>query len=535
MLVICLFYSAACLPMVINGGFYLDDPVTSGFRQNLGNLLLTYTEIGWFLYWPAYLHAFLFLPGDQAGVYIERALIFFLYLGAAFCLNSGLKTLKRLADSERFFVVLLFAVLPVNTSRIALSNLNYAASHFLFFLGFFFLAAYLRNPGKIYLRLCALAAFFISFSTNSLLFFYAGVFLFIFLFENERSDLSFSSVLKRAPAYADFILLPIVFWVILRIFFAPYGWYSDQNHMTLRGFLEWPKLLSKLLAYVKSVAFAGSPLPGLTAALAALFLTRLFKDLDVDEGTGSARYAPLPAFLVGVLLVFAGAFPYLVVLKYPKDLSWLNRHAVLLPLGISLALVYGTVWVVKAASLPRVISTFILSLLAVVYTGASNQAYSRFLREWVKQAAIVEHLRASAIAQNSSTFIFDDRAKEDYDGFTKEIYRYYTWTALLNIAFNDQTRSGFNNFNYPLEAGWIANTPEKYREQYFVKDYNSGGKAVNVLIQPSYPIPPEFKSNAKLLKLIAAGLPPEKLKAYIQVTFTPLPLAGCKSAQGGGR
>ncbi|MBI4349906.1 MAG: hypothetical protein HY550_00560 [Elusimicrobia bacterium] len=525
-LLICLIYSAAYLPMAVNGWFFFDDAVTAGFRQNLESLLLTYREIGWFLAWPAYLHALFFLPGEQAGLFLERALVFALYLGSALCLNSVLKVLRAIGDRERLFVVLLFAVLPVNTARIAVSNMNYAVSYFLFFLGAYCLAAYLRRPGNLSLRLCSLAAFFVSFSTNSLLVFYAAVLLFILLFEAERPGGGLMRGLRRAPAYADFIVLPAVFWLVLRLFFPPYGNYSDQNQLTLQGLLGWTRLLPLLRSYVKSAVFDAFLVRGAAAVLLALSLAWLVEKIRTEKEGFTSPYAYPAVIAAGVLLVLAGAFPYLAVSKYPVDFSWNSRHALLLPLGLSLLLVYGTVALVKLFSFHRVVSTFLLSLLTVTYAGASNRAYSRFLREWVKQAAIVEYLKSSDIAKNGGTLVFDDRTKEAYDGFPQETYRFYNWSALLNVAFNDQRRAGFNSASYAEELDRFLKIPEKNRGQYFMADYKPGGRAVKVYILPSSRGTREPGSAGRSFRALAAGLPREELRTVIQVNFAPLPSGG---------
>ncbi len=117
-----------------------------------------------------------------------------------------------------------------NSIRCAPYGVFYAC----FFYSILVLTEYMDGKKTLFLwRIFIWALFFISFYVNSLLLFYSIVLLYIiYKLQEDNHTLISSLLLKRCVMkYGDFIVLPILFWVIKKKFFAPYGLYQTYNQI----------------------------------------------------------------------------------------------------------------------------------------------------------------------------------------------------------------------------------------------------------------------------------------------------------------
>lgn len=465
-LIISAFFFLAYWLTLVNGGVYMDDVITSGWNQDLESLLLTYREIGWFMYWPAFLHKLFFLPGNFYGLALERWAIFAAYLAAALLLHRTLLRSALVSAQEALFLSIVFAIIPVNTARIAVSNLNYAFSYALFWGGLFLACEYVTAGGR-WRRVLSLALFFVSFSTNSLLFFYGAAFvLIVYLYLRQRGGLA---AWRKVISLADYLLLPFLFWVLLKMFFRPYGNYAAQNTMspetvwgafeTAPMVLEYLKLLFKQsLALIKPwMVLAAVPVIYKVCALGA-----------ADEKKPGLK-RDFSFLVLGAVLLFMGAFPYVAVGKYPQLDSWNSRHALLLPLGLSFLLVFGARLASAALRLPSMAAGLICSFFIAGFLNYNHRVYSRFEREWVKQQAIAEAFKS---APEAGTFIIEDRTKK-IEGHFQESYRWYYWTALIYAGKGDRKSVGLNIARAEIESAELSSIGERYRSQYFADKYSS--------------------------------------------------------------
>ena len=115
-LIIVFVYTLSYGLTLLNTGLYLDDFVMTGFYQNPAHVLGAYKELGYFLYWPAFLHILAFKLQPSAGVFIERLVIFLSYLFSALFLCGALKKVDEIDRASRITLIVFFAVMPINFS-----------------------------------------------------------------------------------------------------------------------------------------------------------------------------------------------------------------------------------------------------------------------------------------------------------------------------------------------------------------------------------------------------------------------------------
>jgi hypothetical protein len=434
-------YSFSYWLLAVNRGLFMDDFVTTAYFLTKDEVVRLYAEIGFFLRWPAYFHAFAFSAGRETGVAIERVTIFIAYLLPSFFLYYALKRVKEIDAQSRLILAVLFAIFPTNHSRIALSNINWAISYFGFYLAVWLLAIYVKKGGLI-LRGLTLAAFFFSFSTNSMLVFYA--FPLVYLAYCSRVEVSSASIRTFIFRHLDFFAIPPVFFVVKGIFFKPFGLYAGYNSIgpvgLVRGFI-YSFFSYWLEARVTLAGFSALDVYTLMAVLPAVgLLVALIIRSRTSNIPGAKEVRMDSLFLaLGVVALYIGVFPYAVVSKLHGLDDYGSRHALLVPFGVSFILCYGAR---KIAGKNRIASFVIVAVLVGAFTAANNRAFARFYVQSLKQRALIQKLSENEIVKENTSFLFKDEAK-DYDGYRVEPYRQYEWSCLFKLGFGDERRIGF--------------------------------------------------------------------------------------------
>jgi len=427
-----LIYFAAHSPILVTTGNFYDDWVY--FHPDPTVTIRAWSNVG-----KPLAGLFLNIVRDAGGPFAARLCTFLAYLGSALLLYGILKQVNVIDPEVRFCSVSVFMVFPTDSTRV-LCMLSYdAVCYFLFFLGFWLVSRHLISR-RIIFRIAGLLAFFFSFCMNSLLVLYALVFAYIWY--QERCMLRSShDWLSLAVRYADFVALPFVFWIVQRVWFpAAIAGYNE---------LEWGFLSPRLWAYfireglLKPVVFSVLPLNllqivGILAGTAALYWF---------WPPGSAREPKkrrVAAFLViiGILCLVLAMLPYLAVGKASTYEDWGSRHGRLLPLGASFV-ICGMIWQLSnLLKLERAFRVLVASLVLSVFISANLKVYMEYWQDWYKSLSLVRELKTSDTIKDHASFLFSDQAQEW--NVKRRILRYYEYTALMNLAFNDQRRFGID-------------------------------------------------------------------------------------------
>lgn len=433
-----LLYLMAHGLMLLNKGYYWDD--WTFYNINAADAMREFVDNGnrWFGY---YLHL-LFVAEPFIN---PRAFTFLAYLLAAILLHRTLLTVPEMTRQARFFVVLFFAVFPVNFARIEIVPCAaYAASYFLFFLGLFLAARFEDKPRLSTRGLCHLC-FLGSFFTNSLLVFYALVLLYLG-YRNIRSltgERRVEALRKFLASRLDFLLSPVVFWGMKRRFFMAQGPFYEgrYNVISIKETLIAPlrvfqSFLTSFVEPIQSSALALSPV--LLIILAFVLYFWIHSEHSSDETTDSHDRAFL---LLGGLAFALGVFPYVVVGKLPLLSDWDSRHQMLVPLGAALMLYYGVSIATRTLKMSDPATRYLLSLLAVAFVARSADVDVSYQQDWFKQMSIVENIRSQKVFRERTTFVFRDDVTK-WNTLDRK-YRFYEYSGLLRYALGDEKHCGF--------------------------------------------------------------------------------------------
>ena len=425
---------------------YWDDWIIFGVDP--AHVLKTFAMAGTPFSWVAHLH-FLLL---KAGPWLYRWLVFTMMSAAGFFVYKVLQRDFKIDRQSSLLISFMFLVLPFNSARIALINIPYAIAYFSFFLAWYLLPS---------CRWVALLLFFFSFSTNSLLVFFALPVAALFLASNPLPSPP-SKILRWAVRNCDLLLLPFLFWYIKTQFFPPQGLYAGYNQN-----FSPVNLVNGLLTTVASFSRVEANLP-----LTVFFLIPL---LALLPKSFVSSYPSKKGIIVAVIVIAAALFPYLV-LGHPATFEeWTNRHQLLLPLGFSLLIFFaiqrwGGQW-----------SGALLALCLSVSLSLTLETNLDFLMDWRKQREIIRLLAKSDEVRRSNLIVFEDHAA-GHNAIQRTL-RFYEWSGLLKAAFKDETRLGINWH----ERGQVSSGAYlKYRDH----GYNFGAfdhssiRALRVSIRP---------------------------------------------------
>ena len=484
-ILIFILYSFSFGLILLNQGIFWDDWVL--YKQNPNSILEMFKETGFFLHWPAYLYNFL-LSINQ-GIFLIRLLIFVTYLFSAFFLNYVLSKIRIIDPLSRLFIVLIFALFNINSARILIDTLHYTICNFLFFFGFYLIVKFFFRK-KILYRILSLFCFFISFSTNSFLFFYIIPFIYIFyikkdqIVSNKISFKNFLFSLKKAYKYLDFILLPFIFFIIKIRLFEPYGLYGGYyNNISLKNLnpINFIKAFyGSFLQVFKTDYIRLISYPFLFIIISVIIFLIIKKLYRSDIINFNKKNINHDLFLAGfgLLAFFAGVFPYIAVGKIPNLLDWDSRHQLLIPLGASFILYYILKIFFREIDLRANIKIFFYSFLIGLFLCSNMFIYLDYQKDWFKQLSLIENFKTSSVIKNNNNFLFTDNNKDS--NAMERSYRFYEWTGIMKQAFKDESRFGVNVSEKDNINGLLG---LKNYPQYNFSTYNSGSKEVNVIIE----------------------------------------------------
>ncbi len=506
---IALVYALAWGILNVNRGFYWDDWTLVGVAPS--DLIHTFTELG--MPWIGYFYAALLaLPLPAL---VGHVVVFWTYLLAAMMFHAVLCRIPGLSRLDALVAALAFAVLPVNYARVAMIDLTYGLCLAAFLTATWMLVRYVA-VGGIGLRLAALGLFIISFSTASMLVMFVVP---LALAGGLVWHAGKVPVRSFAIRHLDFVLLPVVYWVVKSTFFSPSGVYSGYNALTVPGLLAVPSALLATPDQVlvepiyRAVSVAG--IPGLVAggALAGWLLWRS------RAPEGGERISALVLAAAGVALVGLGVSAYLAVGRVPTIWDWSSRHQLLVPLGAALlaaAVMRGVHWAGRAGPVFGVVVGMVLGI-AIVADARTLVAYQI---DWYKQVAFMDTVRDLPDVRAAHHIRIVDQTR-GLDALRRRI-RFYEYNALLSQAFGDTSRLASEGSDEPAPdelAGYIA------RPAYHMDRYIPSSIDLELLIGHDGQ-PPDVLEVARLVVAEALGWPSFEHDVSRMVDLTPVQLPG---------
>lgn len=484
----------ALIYLLAHGGIFLllnavywDDWIL--FKAGDDVITKMFHEANPFLDFSSLMHIALLKLGPWPYRLLSPLLLFF----SGIFLWGILSPIAFLERQEKYEIVVLFMVLPLYAARVTLISLPSAYCYFSFFLGWWLLT----RIEYLGFRLLALGLFMLSFRNNALLVFYALPIIYLYYLENGAMlGKCYSWLIRRG----DFLVLPLLFFTVQRVFFPASGHYSGYNEINTAKLLTiWvPLLLVLLLLFLGLCSYK-------------------------KEYVGRIQTRGIWLVSLGLIVLYLGILPYMAVGKMPRFYDWNSRFQFLMPLGVSIATV-GIISILKEnfklaiiliigailANSGRDLLTgkllslenlsyqahllwpLLVAILAVAVIKALWKnlrlveglvvgsilvnlfVYIEYAIDWQKQEYVIAKIAASEEARNASTIIVDDQTTM-LNARGREL-RFYEYAGWFKTAFGDEKRLGLNLSQWLSPEGRMLELlPKPYdiaTAMYLTSNYN---------------------------------------------------------------
>ena len=456
-----ILYMLSNLLMLLNtNGLYWDDWVL--YSQPFKVIETMFNQVTGKAHLYEYIHQALSHIGN--GIYPYRLATVALYYLSGLFLYWVLLSIRFISKQLAFYITLFFLILPVNAARVALIDMPYGVFLCVFFLAFWLLSNYLKNRSNVFLRLTILALFYLSFTINSLVVFYAVVLLYL-LYQNQDECSPKASIPRQiwqmAIQYGDFVAAPLLFFFIKRTYFEPYGLYENYNALSWDYFIHHIVLnfiLSVKTAFYDPLAqsiFISLRFPLVFAVISAFVFFLLFRKGIVLDSWGLKKSggdvvlppreilfeAPvIPLMRFGLLFFVLAVFPYIAVGKIPSLLRLDSRHQLLVPLGLSLCLC-SVVLVIERINNRVGHAVLVLLIASCIVKNTYDQA--TYLRDWFYQIALEEHYKENPLIKSNHTFI----VQSDLPLAEHRSMQFYEHNGRLRKVFGSDDRFMGDNLN----------------------------------------------------------------------------------------
>jgi len=370
--------------MLLNPGVFWDDWAI--YNMNDEGIMNQFYGNG--LYPIGYMH--IFLTKITSSPLLYNYLCFLLQFIGIYSLFRILDnySIKSKNSTFLYLSVLIFAVFPFYDAKITMIVLPYTICLVIFLVATWLLIKY-KNDRNIVYRIISLVLFFLSFFTNSLLFFYIVPVYFIFFYEDLRcffkgqysGFLKIMSVFsKRILTYLDFFLLPFLFWVLRSIYFMPTMQYAkDYNQITLESLLAIPYRIFKFI-YISAATivpllkeFFQNPEILILTCLIILLIFKIFPTIRINSKSNWNM------IVWGIIIFGLGIFPYILVNKFPSYSGYNSRHQLLEGFGISIIII-AVIFL-----LPKKIEKFLLASVIGFFVAFNININFHYFKGYVKQ------------------------------------------------------------------------------------------------------------------------------------------------------
>lgn len=465
---VALLYIFTYLPLLLLPGLFWDDWIYY-FQDDRGKVL-------WELGRP-YMELFFFI-GEVAidPLSVSRSLIVLLFGLSCYYVFKWVKLVAPDFFVNNKVILLLLLLTPINYARTHNIILHYFLCQFLFVLSHYEILKNEVNKENIYKSYLYSIALFFSFTTNSFLFFHYFVLLFGYYAVNGNS---FTKLIGRLKSFKGvyFLLLPIVFYICNKLFFAPYGSYANYNQISLlnvpRAGLETVKLIFKSLTY----PFLWNPFNYIEFWLILVLLIVFFQKLNLFKSILKVKkYKIQYVALICFIAMFFSLFPYSLVNAYPTAAGWASRH-------LMVSMVVIPIVIYSLVNFLPFFKGIFLSLLIAFFISKNWVRYSEALYDSQIQEITISLFKQSDEVKKADLIILDEKHRPFLS--IDRLSSFYEVSHYLNKAYNDGARFGINavTAGYSKDRNVWLNAVSKYHNNY--SNYGSynfeNKKNINIL------------------------------------------------------
>lgn len=394
---------------------------------------------------------------------------------------------KLTSRLESMFISLIFLSYPAFQASIEISVIPYLVCYLLFFTGCF-LALKFENANGIprhLLRAASLILLALSFTIKSLLVFYCGFLLLMILYIKRKSSLTLKSTFTRyLPRRLDYLLVPVLYWIIAYVFFPPHGAYAEYYHISLSPIstltIYYDFIMNTIYAQLntalgKLIAF---PALGLMILLLLLWIyTTFIKGTITLSDKMGKRYTML---VYGLFLLVLAIFPYAVTGHIASAYGLNTRHAILISLPVAVILVAITrlCFDHKTILLSK-IGPFFLVGLVLAFSLSSVANYLSWQACWVKDQSVMVHLaNLKDKSEGISVFWIDDQFRlNNVDG-----HSHYEWASMFKTVWGGESRIGLDKAFYTPD--YLKEGQQSFIKQHNLSEFDPAGCQAVLTIRP---------------------------------------------------
>ncbi len=468
LLIYSVLYVVANILMLLNQGAFWDDWTVYGSTQ--ARIAHMFYQTGGSGIVPMWTFHFLFLDVPFSPM-LYHCFSFFAFYFMGLIVWQILSKLNVLDSYEQLVIVFLFTFIPYYSAKMTMSCTTYSLWLFLFFIAFWCLLKFVMSSSKdkYIFRILSLFLFFISFATNSLLVFYIIPFTVILLIDGKYSI--------KSLLYADFLILPIAFWIFKSIYSKPSGSYVGYNAVNRNILSDFPSLFNTAIhnniyyffAQIIEIFISSSSFILFIALVIfiTLGLYYTFKQ-DTNQLVSHVYIKKLLLLLfIGVTIFFIGAFPYVAVSKIPNFIDFESRHQLLLSLGAALSLAS----IILLFRTYKIISHFMVASICSYFIIINLLFQIDYLKLHFKQEALMKKFKNEKLLKENHTFLVDDKSKK----YVETVTRHYTYIGMLHKVFGSTDK-------FMAEQWDFESLTKVYGIKNYMKDTGLAIKAENYTI-----------------------------------------------------
>jgi hypothetical protein len=360
------------------------------------------------------------------------------WIASAVCIATVLRRLARLHASVATAVGLLVVTLPIFDLLGELALWMNTACVLLFWLAWVIVSRLPHLPRwpALAARFAALALFFVSFNLNSnLVMFYAVAVAIAGLRLPDLRPATLRARLTAAmPCHADFLALPVVFWLWKTWFTPTSGFYATgYNQPSLApdrlasGYLGMARdfVLRGVMGFFWSPTWIAFALILAVAAMLAMRRSPFRQQFADAPHDGGLRLMGWGAFLLA-----AAAFPYVAVGQGLATEGWLTRNCILCPLPVAL-MVVGGLLSVNRWWLRGFPTAWFAGVVAIVVLGVGGCLHNYLVYQALGAKCLAVRAKLSMVIRDSSPAMIQLR---DYCPIPRTIPYYppVIWTFIAN-------------------------------------------------------------------------------------------------------
>lgn len=424
--------------------------------------------------------------------------VFVMFYTDGILLYKILNCIDWISEEATFWVSALFLIVPVNDARITWMCFDYSLGLFCYLLSFYLITRWVRQKGKkkVITRLLSLLLLLLAFDAESIMLMVVLMLFYLYYVELQADwnwgeiRINLRKILCAVVHYLDYLILPMANYIVWKIFFPGYGYYSGHSY------ISWDDLPSIIINSPRytwltfkniftnwEVTMMDKPekialyLVVYVIAVGGAVFTFIKKGKSGQWKTNHVGKTVV-LLCLGMITFYLGAFPYLVKRGRKIDVVyWEGRDSLLLGIGTAIIIYYFLYllhFIFKEVGIRAILVFLIVS--GIIYF---NNVYLEWEKNYYQQLQIRDEIASNQQILDNDTFIVIYRGSTD---------------AFLNMFYqtngNSWAVTGEETRFYMTGTEDLARLLELNQDSWYLnammKDYDYTDKTIDGVIYVNY-------------------------------------------------